>query len=96
MQSGTLLAISSRKSVELIKQETIGSFPFVFFSQLWLKTWLAATWEVIARLQDPPKFLELEEELPEPMAWSLHFLRDNVLLVTYLDHGMMWVYVDQL
>ncbi|KAI0268926.1 WD40-repeat-containing domain protein [Russula aff. rugulosa BPL654] len=71
VQSGTLLAISSGKSVELIKQGTI------------------ATWEVIARLPDPPKFPELEGELPEPMARSLHFLRDNVLLVTYLDHGVI-------
>ena len=59
---------------------------------------MAATWEVIARLPDPPKFPELEGELPEPMARSLHFLgaNDDVLLVTYLDHGVMWVCVDQL
>lgn len=62
------------------------------------QTWLAATWEVTARLPDPPKFPELEGELPEPMARSLHFLgvNDDVLLVTYLDHGVMCVYVDQL
>jgi hypothetical protein len=32
------------------------------------------------------------------MARSLHFLgvNDDVLLVTYLDHGVMCVYVDQL
>jgi hypothetical protein len=51
---------------------------------------LAATWEVIAQLPDPPKFPELEGELPEPMARSLHLLlNDSVLLVTYLDHGVM-------
>jgi hypothetical protein len=57
---------------------------------------LVATWEVIARLPDPPKFPELEGELPEPMARSLHFLgaNDDLLLVTYLDHGVMWVHID--
>jgi hypothetical protein len=52
---------------------------------------LIATWDTISRLPDPPKFPELEGELPEPMARSLHFLGvdDNILLVTYLDHGMM-------
>ena len=32
------------------------------------------------------------------MARSLHFFgaNDDVLLVTYLDHGVMWVYIDQL
>ncbi|KAI9449301.1 hypothetical protein BJY52DRAFT_1192685 [Lactarius psammicola] len=72
-QSGSLLAVSSGNVVQLIKQGTI------------------ATWEVVARLPDPPKFPELEGELPEPMARSLHFLGvdDDVLLVTYLDHGIV-------
>lgn len=48
-------------------------------------------------LPDSPKFPELEGELPEPMARSLHFLGDsgNVLLVMYLDHGVMWVIHNQ-
>ncbi|KAH9953233.1 WD40-repeat-containing domain protein [Russula dissimulans] len=73
VQSGTLLAIGSGNAVELIKQGTI------------------ATWEVISRLPDPPKFPELEGELPDPMARSLHFLgaSNEVLLVTYLDHGVI-------
>ena len=50
----------------------------------------SATWERILLLPDPPKFPELDEELPEPMARSLHFLGNgDVLLVTYLDHGVM-------
>jgi hypothetical protein len=55
------------------------------------KNKLIATWEVVARLPDPPKFPELEGELPEPTARSLHFLGVNadVLLVIYLDHGVM-------
>ena len=50
-----------------------------------------ATWETVSWLPDPPKFPELEGELPEPMVCSLHFLGDNgdVLLVMYLDHGVM-------
>lgn len=42
-------------------------------------------------LPDPPKFPELEGELPEPVARSIHFLGldEDVLLVTYLDHGVM-------
>ena len=38
-----------------------------------------------------PKFPELEGELPEPVAHSLHFLgaNEDVLLATYLDHGVM-------
>lgn len=73
VQSATLLAISSGKVVQLVKQGTI------------------ATWEVVARLPDPPKFPELEGELPEPMARSLHFLGANadILLATYLDHGVI-------
>ncbi|KAH9172233.1 WD40-repeat-containing domain protein [Lactarius sanguifluus] len=73
VQSGTLLAISSGKVVQLVKQGTI------------------ATWEVVAWLPDPPKFPELEGELPKPLARSLHFLGANadVLLVTYLDHGVI-------
>lgn len=55
---------------------------------------LTATWEVIGLLPDPPKFPELEGELPEPMARSLHFLGGaDVLLVTYMDHGVMCVLV---
>ena len=81
--------------MQLIKQGTIGSFFFLTFlttlgdKRDWHR--LAATWEVIARLPDPPKFPELEGELPEPMARSLHFLgaKDDMLLVTYLDHGIM-------
>ncbi|KAF8264021.1 hypothetical protein EI94DRAFT_1703551 [Lactarius quietus] len=72
-QSGVWLAIGSGKVVQLIKQGTI------------------ATWERAMLLPDPPKFPELEGELPEPMARSLHFLgaNDDVLLVTYLDHGVI-------
>ncbi|KAI9508743.1 hypothetical protein F5148DRAFT_1283680 [Russula earlei] len=48
-----------------------------------------ATWERAALLPDLPKFPELDGELPEPMAWALHFLgaNDDILLVMYLDHG---------
>ncbi|KAH9015822.1 hypothetical protein EDB85DRAFT_2156360 [Lactarius pseudohatsudake] len=49
-----------------------------------------ATWEITRLLPDPPKFPELEEELPEPIARSLHFLGGgDVLLVTYMDHGVI-------
>ena len=94
VQSATMLAISSGKFVQLIKQGTIGSFHYLLCSQLGDQTWLVATWEVVAQLPDPPKFPELEGELPEPMARSLHFLGANadVLLVTYLDHGVMWAF----
>jgi len=63
-------------------------FPFISFCSF---ERLTATWDVVARLPDPPKFPELEGELPEPVARSLHFLGDNddVLLVTYLDHGIV-------
>ncbi len=49
------------------------------------------TWERVTQLPDPPKFLELEGELPEALAQSLHFLgaTGDTLLVTYLDHGVM-------
>jgi hypothetical protein len=54
-----------------------------------------ATWESVSLLPDPPKFPELEGELPEPMARSLHFLGEggDVLLVMYLDHGVMYAFV---
>jgi hypothetical protein len=102
VQSGTLLAISSGNAVQLVKQGTIGLFilPVILTFPVSLtrttdcdEHWheLTATWEVVARLPDPPKFPELEGELPEPTARSLHFLgaNDDVLLVTYLDHGVM-------
>jgi hypothetical protein len=51
---------------------------------------ITATWERTQLLPDPPKFPELEGELPEPMACSLHFLGGgDVLLITYMDHGVM-------
>ncbi|KAH9180277.1 WD40-repeat-containing domain protein [Lactarius sanguifluus] len=49
-----------------------------------------ATWECTHLLPDPIKFPELDGELPEPMACSLHFLGGgNLLLVMYLDHGVI-------
>ena len=49
-----------------------------------------ATWERTWLLPDPPKFLEFEGELPEPMVHSLHLLGgSNVLLIAYMDHGVM-------
>ncbi|KAH9035249.1 hypothetical protein EDB85DRAFT_1889470 [Lactarius pseudohatsudake] len=49
-----------------------------------------ATWECTRLLPDPIKFPELDGELPEPMARSLHFLGGgSLLLVTYLDHGVI-------
>jgi hypothetical protein len=89
-QSGVRLAIGSGKVVQLIKQGTFGSFMsgLVITSDPKYRT---ATWETTTLLPDPPKFPELEGELPEPVARSLHFLGadDDVLLVTYLDHGVM-------
>ncbi|KAI0283835.1 WD40-repeat-containing domain protein [Russula brevipes] len=77
-QNGVWLAISSGKDVQLVKQATIGTFP-------------NSTWERTSLLPRPPKFPELEGELPEPMACSLHFFGggSDVLLVTYLDHGVI-------
>jgi hypothetical protein len=47
-------------------------------------------WETTRLLPDPPRFPELEGELPEPMAHSLYFLGGgDVLLVIYMDHGVM-------
>ena len=49
-----------------------------------------ATWERVQRLPDPPKFPELDGELPEPIPRSLHFLGGgDLLLATYMDHGVM-------
>ncbi|KAH9042274.1 hypothetical protein EDB85DRAFT_1886242 [Lactarius pseudohatsudake] len=49
-----------------------------------------ATWECTRLLPDPIKFPELDGELPEPMARSLHFLGGgSLLLVMYLDHGVI-------
>ncbi|KAI9444319.1 WD40-repeat-containing domain protein [Lactarius indigo] len=49
-----------------------------------------STWESIQRLPDPPKFPELDGELPEPIPRSLHFLGGgDLLLATYMDHGMI-------
>ena len=84
--------------MQLVKQGTIGSYRSFILKSLHFshlcgrnKRESTATWEVVARLPDPPKFPELEGELPEPTARSLHFLgvNDDMLLVTYLDHGVM-------
>lgn len=52
-----------------------------------------AAWDDLKILPDPPSFPEFDIALPNPSARSLHFLpEDNILLVTYLDHGIAWVY----
>ncbi|KAH8978445.1 hypothetical protein EDB83DRAFT_2327327 [Lactarius deliciosus] len=49
-----------------------------------------STWERVQRLPDPPKFPELDGELPEPIPRSLHFLGGgDLLLATYMDHGVI-------
>lgn len=89
-QSGIWLAIGSGRVVHMIKQSTVGAFSSSLCGPGAPK-YFAATWEPMKLLPDPPKFPELEGELPEPMACSLHFLggHGDVLLVTYLDHGVM-------
>jgi len=92
-QSDAWLAIGSGKVVQLVKQATIGAlYHFLdFIGDCTNIKQFPATWERVGLLPDPPKFPELEAELPEPMARSLHFLGggSDVLLVTYLDHGVM-------
>ncbi|KAH9983668.1 WD40-repeat-containing domain protein [Russula vinacea] len=81
-QSGIWLAIGSGKVVQVIKQGTINS---------------PLTWVTNSYLGNnhppagPAQVPELEGDLPEPMARSLHFLgaNEDVLLVTYLDHGVV-------
>ena len=76
------------------------SFSWLSKRQLVLSFVLQGSWANLGNLQlpgkeprllpDPPKFPELEGELPEPMARSLHFLGGgDVLLITYMDHGVM-------
>ncbi|KAH9022393.1 hypothetical protein EDB83DRAFT_2320333 [Lactarius deliciosus] len=73
-ENGIWLAVGSGKVIQLVKQAMIS----------------ASTWECTCLLPDPIKFPELDGELPEPMACSLHFLSGgNLLLVMYLDHGVM-------
>ncbi|KAI9430648.1 WD40-repeat-containing domain protein, partial [Lactarius indigo] len=75
-ESGVWLAIGSGRVVQLVKQGTIGV--------------VIATWESVQRLPDPPKFPELDGELPEPIPRSLHFLGGgDLLLATYMDHGVI-------
>lgn len=99
-QSDAWLAIGSGKVVQVVKQATIGAFQHAlislnFFGDCTNIKQFTATWERVGLLPDPPKFPELEGELPEPMARSLHFLGgdSDVLLVTYLDHGVMHVFL---
>lgn len=48
-----------------------------------------SAWDDLKILPDPPSFPEFDIALPNPSARSLHFLpEDNILLVTYLDHGI--------
>jgi len=99
VQSDAWLAIGSGKVVQLVKQATIGAFQHPLISLDFLGDCtkikqFTATWERVVLLPDPPKFSELEGELPEPMARSLHFLggSSDVLLATYLDHGVMYAF----
>ncbi|KAH9168609.1 hypothetical protein EDB89DRAFT_1909190 [Lactarius sanguifluus] len=49
-----------------------------------------STWERVQHLPDPPKFPELNGELPEPIPCSLHFLGgSDLLLAMYMDHGVI-------
>jgi len=98
-QSDALLSIGSGKVVQLVKQATIGAFQHPLISLDFLGDCtnikqFSATWERVVLLPDPPKFPELEGELPELMARSLHFLGggSDVLLATYLDHGVMYAF----
>ena len=88
-ENGIWLAIGSGKVVQLVKQATIGTVFRLPGNHANRRT-PTATWERTRLLPDPPKFPELEGELPEPMPRSLHFLgAGDVLLVTYMDHGVM-------
>ncbi|KAA1480163.1 WD40 repeat-like protein [Dentipellis sp. KUC8613] len=49
-----------------------------------------AAWHTVRTLPQPPTFPELNTSLPRPTARSLQFLpNDNVLIVAYLDHGIV-------
>jgi hypothetical protein len=87
--------------MEVVKQTTIGAFqrPLIspaldFLGGCTNVKQFTAIWERVSLLLEPPKFLKLGGELSEPIACSLHFLREgsNVLLVTYLDHGVMYAF----
>lgn len=44
-----------------------------------------AHWENIRTLPEPPEFVL---NLPMPSPRTLHFTKDNQLIVSYLDHGL--------
>ena len=89
VENGIWLAIGLGKVIQLVKQATIGAVSWLPGNYANPKQF-TATWERTRLLPDPPKFPELEGELPEPIVHSLHFLGGgNVLLVTYMDHGVM-------
>ncbi|KAF9652253.1 YVTN repeat-like/Quino protein amine dehydrogenase [Thelephora ganbajun] len=51
-----------------------------------------SVWTNARNLPEPPSLPGLDEELPAPIACSLHFTEDGKLLVvSYVDHGIMQV-----
>ncbi|KAA1479957.1 WD40 repeat-like protein [Dentipellis sp. KUC8613] len=71
---------------------TGGDFLAVGFenSVILVKQGAPSEWNDNRRLPEPPSFPELVSKLPSPTARSLHFIpKDNTLIVTYLDHGIV-------
>jgi len=52
---------------------------------------MIASWTRPRKLPEPPSLPGLDEQLPVPIASSLHFIDDGkVLIVAYSDHGIVY------
>jgi len=51
--------------------------------------WVIAVWRGMKTLPAPPSVVNSEDTTPA--ARSLHFLKDDSLLISYLEHGIVYV-----
>jgi WD40 repeat protein len=89
---GTKIAIAYGREVAVFEQNTLCEFSVngsdtgrdLIVPQI-------ASWDNARKLPEPPSHAGFDEQLPAPIASSLHFADDGkVLIVSYSDHGIMY------
>lgn len=90
-KTGTKIAIGYGGEVVVLDQNTLCKNPRNFSGAKQLIYLDAASWTNTRRLPEPPSLPGLDEQLPTPMASSLHFIDcGNALIVSYSDHGIVY------
>jgi len=83
---GTSVAISHGAEVTVVEQPTICTWLCSCFTSRHALMRIAV-WRGMKALPAPPPVTDSEDTIPT--ARSLHFLKDDSLLVSYLEHGIV-------